>query len=71
MKDKNKKMKVTPTNEFPASIAETSKLIEQLDCQVQAEKDRDQRRELFLWQLELKAHLADLKVKRNSPKRKK
>lgn len=55
-------------NEFPESIAETQKLIDQLDEQVAKESDREQRRELFLLLLELKEHLSLLKNNQDKAK---
>ncbi|MDF1696355.1 MAG: hypothetical protein P1U56_11005 [Saprospiraceae bacterium] len=49
------------SHEFPDSIEATQMLIQQLAQQIEEEGDRDKRRELFLFKMELRDHIHSLK----------
>ena len=44
-------------NEFPDSIEETQRLMQTLSKQIERENDREKRRELFLFKMELRDHI--------------
>ena len=52
-------------SEYPSTIAESQKLIEELLEFAEVEKDSDKRREILLLSIELKQHISRLK---NKPK---
>ena len=48
-------------SEFPATVAESQKLMKELLEFAEVEKDRDKRREILLLSIELKEHISKLK----------
>lgn len=50
--------------EFPDTVEEAQSLIDELTYLAENEPDREKRRELFLLKIELRDHLAQLRVKK-------